>query len=232
MISIVDGVTKFSPRIQVQLWCLQIPLPKVAPIIVAAVPIPDDLDTNQLLYYHKQILFGLLDRHIKVVSYACDSTEVECSVQHLFLEVAEKTVEHVIKNPYDGSPDTKIVIGIFCGQAIVMIQDSKHGLKTFWNNLFSGAHLLTLGNYTAIYQRIEQLAFENGTPLYQRDVHKTDRQDDNAAACLFSASTLKFLSDKHPEYLSEIIYLFVFGELIDAYQNRNIGHQERVKLVL
>ena len=113
-----------------------------------------------------------------------------------------------------------------------MIQDSKHGLKTFRNNLFSGACLLTLGNHTAIYQRIEQLAFEEGTPLYQRDVHKTDRQDDNSAACLFSAPTLKFLYKKHPEYLGEIIYLFVFGELIDAYQNHNIGHQERIKLVL
>ena len=70
------------------------------------------------------------------------------------------------------------------------------------------------------------------TPLYQRDVHKTDWQDDNAAAHLFSAPTLKFLCEKHPEYLGEIIYLFVFRELIDAYQNRNIGHQERIKLVL
>ena len=96
-----------------------------------------------------------------MVSYACDRTEVERSVQRLFLEVAEKTIEHVIKNPHDGSPDTKIIIGIFRGQVIVLIQDSKHGLKTFHNNLFSGARLLTLGNHTAIYQRIEQLAFED-----------------------------------------------------------------------
>ena len=63
-------------------------------------------------------------------------------------------------------------------------------------------------------------------------VYKTDWQDDNAATRLFSAPTLKFLSDKHPEYLGEIIYLFIFGELIDAYQNHNIDHQERIKLVL
>ena len=113
-----------------------------------------------------------------------------------------------------------------------MIQDLKLGLKTFRNNLFSGACLLALGNYTAIYQRIEQLAFEDGTPLYQHDVHKTDWQDDNAAARLFSGPTFKFLCEKHPKYLGEIIYLFVFGELIDAYQNRNISHQERIKLVL
>ena len=61
---------------------------------------------------------------------------------------------------------------------------------------------------------LEQLAFENGTPLYQRDVHKTDQQDDNAAARLFSAPMFKFLFNKHPEYLSEIIYLFIFGKLM------------------
>ncbi|KAF8218790.1 hypothetical protein L208DRAFT_1347278, partial [Tricholoma matsutake] len=30
----------------------------------------------------------------------------------------------------------------------------------------------------------------------------------------------------------EIVYLFVFGELINAYQNHSISHLERLKLVL
>jgi hypothetical protein len=32
--------------------------------------------------------------------------------------------------------------------------------------------------------------------------------------------------------LGEIIYLFVFGELVDAYQNWTMAHTERVRLVL
>jgi hypothetical protein len=211
---------------------LQVPLPKVAPIVVAALPIPNDLDADQLFDYGKQILFGLLDRHIQVVSYACDGTEVERAVQQLFVKEADKIITHVIKNPHEGGPDTEVVIGVFRGQPIVMVQDSKHGLKTFRNNLFSGARLLALGSYAAIYRRIEELAYEAGTPLYHRDVHKLDRQDDNAAARLFSAAVIEFLSKHHPDYLGEIVYLFVFGELIDAYQNRAMHHQERVKLVL
>jgi hypothetical protein len=113
-----------------------------------------------------------------------------------------------------------------------MIQDSKHALKTFRNNLFSGARLLTFGNYTAIFQRIRDMAFETGSPLYRRDVDKLDRQDDNAASRLFSADVLQYLSDHHPDQVGEIVYLFVFGELIDAYQNRSIFHHERLKLVL
>jgi hypothetical protein len=40
------------------------------------------------------------------------------------------------------------------------------------------------------------------------------------------------LTENYPELLGPIIYLFVFGELIDAYQNRHIPHIERVHMVL
>ena len=43
---------------------------------------------------------------------------------------------------------------------------------------------------------------------------------------------LQYLSDHHPEYIGLIVYLFVFGELVDAYQNRHIPHSERLKIVL
>jgi hypothetical protein len=63
---------------QVRLWCLQIPLPKVVPpIIVAAIPIPNNLDVDTLLIYLEMILNGLLTRGVHVVSYAADGTEVE-----------------------------------------------------------------------------------------------------------------------------------------------------------
>jgi hypothetical protein len=76
------------------------------------------------------------------------------------------------------------------------------------------------------------LAYEAGMPLYHCDVHKLDPQDDNAAAPLFSIATVKFLIEHHPDYLGEIIYLFIFRELIDAYQNQTLANQERVKLAL
>jgi hypothetical protein len=213
------------------MWCLTVPAPKVAPIIVAAIPIGNDLDAETLYRYLENVLNGLLDRGIQVISYACDGTEVERSVQHLLVENA-KWIKHVIKNPRDGGPNTTITIVKYRGQAMCMIQDSKHALKTFRNNLFSGVCLLTLGNFTAIYNRIQEIAMEDGTPLFKRDVEKLDRQDDNAATRLFLADVLKFLADKHPNYTGEIVYLFIFGELVDAYQNRSIPHSERLKLVL
>ncbi|KAJ7708424.1 hypothetical protein B0H16DRAFT_1746298 [Mycena metata] len=228
----VIAEAKANKASKIRLWCLTIPVPGVAPIIVAAIPIANDLKADALLNYLIQVVNGLLDNKIKVISYACDGTQIERSVQDMFVKWAPDRIEHLIKDPRGQAPPVRIVTAVVRGQVICMIQDAKHALKTFRNNLFSGARLLALGSYTAIYSRIREMAFADGSPLFHRDVEKLDRQDDNAATRLFSADTLKYLADHHPEYLGEIIYLFIFGELIDAYQNRSIPHAERVKLVL
>ena len=215
---------------KVRVWCLTIPASKVTPIIVAALPI-NAMGAPELLILLKKVLDGLINRGISVVSYACDGTEVERAVQRLFLEETSKQ-RYVIDNPHPGGKPTVIEFGVYRGQVICMIQDSKHALKTLRNNLFSGARLLTFGNFVSLYCHIVDITQGAGTPLFSRDVTKLDRQDDNAAVRLFSADVLKYLADHHPDYIGEIVYLFVFGELIDAYQNRSMEHSERIKLVL
>ena len=205
-------------------------MPKVTPIIVAALPI-NAMDAPALFILLKRVLDGLFEKGIRVVSYASDGTVVERSVQRLLL--AELTpIRYSIKNPRLGCDPTVIDFGTYHGQVICIIQDSKHTLKTLRNNLFSGARLLTFGNFISTYRHIANIAQGAGTPLFSRDVKKVDHQDDNAAVRLFSADVLKYLADHHHDYIGEIVYLFVFGELIDAYQNRSMAHLERIKLVL
>lgn len=112
-----------------------------------------------------------------------------------------------------------------------MIQDSKHGAKTFRNNAFSGARLLVLGNYTVQYSQFRSIAFEDG-PLYHWDVEKLDRQDDGAATRLGSADVFQWLTNKYPQLLGPVVYLFIFYELIDAYQNRRMKPVDRAHLAL
>ena len=135
------------------------------------------------------------------------------------------------QKPRVGGPDTTITIVKYWNQAMCIIQHSKHALKTFRNNLFSEAHLLALGTFSVMYNHIQEMAMEDDTPLFKHNVEKLDQQDDNAATRLFSADILKFLADNHPDYTGEIIYLFISGELIDAYQNLSITHVEHLKLV-
>ncbi|KAJ7844580.1 hypothetical protein B0H14DRAFT_2192547, partial [Mycena olivaceomarginata] len=65
--------TKASPNsCDIRLWCLTIPVPGVTPIIVAALPIANDLKADVLLKYLIQVIDGLIDHNINVISYACD----------------------------------------------------------------------------------------------------------------------------------------------------------------
>ena len=217
---------------KVRLWCLTIPAPKMTPAVIAAIPVLDNMTAEELAPLSEQILLGLIDRNIHVISYACDGTETERAVLRLLKAKSDSMLQYTIPSPFPSTDEkVTITIPVFKGQPISMIQDSKHALKTLRNNLFSGARLLVMGNYISTYSRIRQIAHED-SPLYLRDVEKLDRQDDNAATRLFSADTLQYLCDHHPTYCGEIVYLFIFGELMDAYQNRAINHAERARMVL
>jgi len=119
-----------------------------------------------------------------------------------------------------------------------MVQDSKHAAKTARNNVTTGAKLLVLGNYIAMYSQVRKPALARNGPLYKRDVEKVDRQDDNAACRLLSCATLRWLKVHHDadpaneEICGLIVFLFLMGEAVDAYQNRSLPHIEQVKMVL
>ena len=52
---------------------------------MAAIPIANDLGANVLLELLEKVINGLIDCGMQVISYACNGTEVERSVQRLFI---------------------------------------------------------------------------------------------------------------------------------------------------
>ncbi|KAI0825548.1 hypothetical protein BC629DRAFT_1586451 [Irpex lacteus] len=219
---------------KLRLWCLHIVgVPKLPPIILAAKAIPDDLKVPELTEMSDYVIQGCLRHNLLVVSYACDGTDTERGVQTRLVELAPQHRTYSLPHPVTGCDDIIIRIALIHGKPIAMIQDSNHGRKTLRNNLMSGARVLDLGNDVATYEDARKLAFDTVQgPCYHRDFEKVDRQDDNAAIRTFSASAVEFLAQHHPECVGLIVYLFVFGELIDAYQNRLIHHEERITMVL
>ena len=153
--------------------------------------------------------------------------------QDLLVARATNWTTYVVPDPEEDCRH-EIRIPMYRLSPIVMIQDSKHAAKTMRNNLFSGARALVLGNHLAMYSYVRDMAFSPlpGCPLYHRDVEKLDRQDDNAATRLFSAASLDFVINQFPDRLGLVVYLFVMGEIVDAYQSRTITHLEWVKMVL
>ena len=202
-------------------------------MITAAEAIPNDLTAETLYSKSREVIDGLKRHGVNVVSYACDGTQVERSVQDLLVSHATNRISYTVPDPEDGC-EHEIQIPMYRLSPVVMIQDSKHAAKTMRNNLFSGARALVLGNHPAMYSYVRDMAFSNlpGCPLYHRDVEKLDRQDDNAATRLFSAAALDFVTKQFPDRLGLIVYLFVMGEIVDAYQSRSISHLERIKMVL
>ena len=211
-----------------------IPLIGIPTIIVAAEAIADNLPAKELHLKSKQVIEGLQSHGINVVSYSSDGAVVEWAVQDLFISEAKTALSIQVPDPEERGHTIRIPLFGPAGSPVVMIQDSKHALKTLRNNLFSGARLLVLGNHAATYSQVRDISFsdEPNSPLYRRDVEKVDRQDDNAATRLFSAATLDFISKNHSDRIGLAVYLFVMGEAVDAYQSRTIGHPERVKMVL
>lgn len=219
------------------MWCILIPLIGIRSMIVAAEAIPDNLSVKTLYPKSRDVIEGLKKHGVNIVSYACDGTQVERSIQDLLVSNAKCTISIKVPDPDPEEKDDYVIhipmFGPGPGSPVVMVQDSKHALKTFRNNLFSGARALVLGNHISMYSQVWRIAFGDPPgPIYQRDVEKMDRQDDNAATRLFSAETLDFITKHHPACLGLVVYLFIMGEVVDAYQGRTLSHLERIKMVL
>ncbi|KAJ3554974.1 hypothetical protein NM688_g2825 [Phlebia brevispora] len=229
---LLNGRSEDAKASKLRLWTLQVPMPGIPPLILAAKAIPNSLSADELTMLLLQILDGLALRNIHTVSYSCDGTETERAVQHSIVQMADSTFTYTIPHPSQGSPPLDITMARIHGRPLVMIQDAKHGRKTYRNNLFSGARALVMGNYIAMYSDVRDLAFCEDPSLYVRDAERVDRQDDNGAIRLFSAAAFASSSKHFPEWIGLLVYLFIFGELIDAYQNRHISHLEWIRMCL
>ena len=221
---------------KLRLWVLQIPLPYVPPLILAVVPLASSTNAETLANFEKELLHILLgsDKSLCIVSLGSDGSILERDSRRALVRCGfAEPFSYSIPHPdMAQSEPIKIPLMRIHGRCVTVIQDPKHGRKTARNNLFSGARLLVLGNHTAHYDQVRHLASKKDTPLYWRDVDRLDRQDDRAAARLFSAPFLEYCIRNEKSNVALPIYLFVLGELIDAYENRHIPHINRVKMAL
>ncbi|KAG9126762.1 hypothetical protein FRC07_002060, partial [Ceratobasidium sp. 392] len=224
---------------KVRLWVLQAALPGIAPLAIAALPIASSISAVDLAEHLRTVLDGLFDESgLQIVSYAADGNVVEQNVQNLVFRSSDTTQEYRILYRTQGLDGNEVNLGttfqlrFYKGHPLVMIQDSKHALKTCRNNLFSGARLLVLGNHLIFYAQVREMAFDDSSTLYRRDVEKLDRQDDQAATRLFCAATLEFTISHRPNNLALAVYLFICGEACDAIQSRKASHAERARMVM
>ena len=87
--------------VQLRLWCIQIPLIGIPSMITAAEAIPNNLTAEDLYTKSRKVIDGLKSHGVNVVSYSCDGTEVERSVQDLLVMRATNWITHMVPDPED-----------------------------------------------------------------------------------------------------------------------------------
>ncbi|KAJ7176926.1 hypothetical protein C8R46DRAFT_1346848 [Mycena filopes] len=217
---------------KLRVYLLSIPLPKIPPILVAAIARGSKVTADDLSAMHFKLVNLLHESDIHPISMSSDGAEVERATQRIIAESAPSYRIYTILNAVPGA-QIILRIPLYFGQhPTIMTQDSKHGLKTARNQIYTGARILIIGFFVILYAHLRDIAMNIAGPLFARDVEKVDKQDDSAAARVFSATTLEFLFKHHPDRVGLAVYLHVLGELVDAWQNRNIPHTDRAKMVL
>ncbi|KAF4599335.1 hypothetical protein EYR40_006427 [Pleurotus pulmonarius] len=220
---------------KLRLWVLCIPLPNVPPLIIGILPISESNTAPSLAKIEEKLLKILIvdaPTPLNIISLGSDGTVVERKARRLLIRSGFAAVEYVdIPHPNTADGPLRIEILRIGTRRLAIIQDSKHFRKTCRNNIFTGARQLVLGNYLVYYEQVRSMAHsQEHSPLYLRDVDKLDRQDDRAAARLFSAANIQHAIDCGHTGLA--IFLFIFGEACDAYQSRTISHPQRIHMVL
>ncbi|KAJ7197465.1 hypothetical protein GGX14DRAFT_574247 [Mycena pura] len=221
---------------KLRLWIMQIPLSKIPSLVLAVKAIGNKVKGKQLAVWQLELMRGLISHGFRVAGSGGDGASVERECQRLTLDAGTK-VEHRIKHPDPESELPEIVVSLASldGNIWAEFQDSKHGRKTFRNGASSGAKAFILGNHLVYFEQIYDLAYAEDyfSPLYPRDVKENrDRQDDRAAARLFSGAMVEQAAEDPDKYLGLVVYLVVFGDMIDAYQSRTASHVERAKMII
>ncbi|THV04490.1 hypothetical protein K435DRAFT_595805, partial [Dendrothele bispora CBS 962.96] len=222
----------YSLATKIRVWTLKIPIPGVPTLPLAILPIDSKYKAAELSEYQTQLLRGIISRHFTVISNSSDGAAVERDCQRRSAAALGTEVEYLIHHPDKTKPDFRIIYFCRDGKYWTNIQDSLHLRKTARNNLFTGARCLILGDFYANYRMVHELGSHPDSPIFRRDFIKYDKQDDNAATRLFSAAMLKHSSTSPSENMGLIVYFFVFGEFVDAYQSRTMSHHDRATIII
>ncbi|GES74758.1 hypothetical protein GLOIN_2v1772310 [Rhizophagus clarus] len=218
----------------VRAYILQVPSPKFPPVVIALIPnnLKDTADDISML--HRKLIQEIAPRlQLYILSIGSDGAIVEFQAQEKILAI--QTPEQL--SIHDDNLNIHFSCPIFNNVGpIIRVQDPKHVKKTARNALMSGARLLTFGNSSARYSHFLNLIGRYDSILYRNDVIKLDRQDDAAAYRTFCSSNLRqcLTADYkiQPEMDGFFIYLFVIGEIVDSYLNRDVTLIERIRMAM
>lgn len=197
------------------------------------------VDAGQLKVFQERLLGCLFASDINICSMAVDGAGKERAMLRHFDETAHRHRDQIIPYPPDPensarafNPHIPYIGPASNPRPVGLMEDPAHGRKTMWANFFSGGRYLTYGTHTAGYRNF-YYAWQDGGPLWKRDVIKADRQSDNSARAIFSSANARWMHETcASENMASVVLITVLGRLIDAYENKTVAMEERIEAVL
>jgi hypothetical protein len=192
---------------------------------VALVASYDKETADKIAASHISVLNFCSQAGMSVVSIGSDGAATEISAlsslqnlvnQYLLFHKADTGIS--IQVPLMGQPP----------RPVVPVQDPKHARKTASNQLLSGAQLLSFGKFHLNISHLVAL-LGKGSPLYSRDVLNCDKQDNGRAYRTMNWETLQ-ASLQLPQHTGLAIYLYLFGEVTDAWLCPTMSHLDQIQL--
>ncbi|KAJ3002245.1 hypothetical protein NUW54_g5951 [Trametes sanguinea] len=209
---------------QVRAVLVKIPLPQIPPLVIALRPTKGDEDAQAIYALHLRLLEMAKHLKIKVVSLAADGASSEQGAQSLMDDTQSIHPPLSYEYPLYG---ISLRAPVLDTGPLISCQDPQHARKTCRNQPQHGTHTASLGRGVVVNRTLIALQELGNAGLMRRDVENVDKQDDGAARRLFHYVALQSMTSKdsdgsqhiREEFLGLFVYLFIFGELFDAWLN-------------
>lgn len=213
--------------LKIRAYTVQIPMPNCPTFVVALIASRSDEKSEDILRQNMLFIQMMQDAGLPLLSLGSDGAASELAAQSALNRSARSFLEY--HNPRHGVIIRVPLLGSL-NRPIVSVQDPKHARKTAANQILSGARVLSFGCYHVDIKQLLDLLDVKGCPLTRKDVLNTDRQDDTRAYKTFCPETFECATFER-ENLGLAIYLFVLGELTDAWLSHSMPHRDRISLV-
>ncbi|OBZ71643.1 hypothetical protein A0H81_08835 [Grifola frondosa] len=229
--------TKNAWATQTRAILVKIPLPQIPPLVIALIP-TNGTDNAELIHSQQKTFLQMATTlQIQVVSLAADGASSELLAQSMMDNEAADLPRLSYEYKLYGIDISTPCFGVT--GPLISLSDPQHGRKTCRNQPQHGTHTASLGRGYVVNRSLVRLYESGEAAMVLRDVENVDKQDDGAARCLFhhvalTAATTVCDGERtiKDEFTGLFVYLFIFGELIDAWLNRRLTAQDRVLAVL
>ncbi|TFY78129.1 hypothetical protein EWM64_g5878 [Hericium alpestre] len=211
----------------------KIPIPKVPPSAITLLLTTGSEDAAEIHKQHLLILEMAVQLSIKIISFMADGAASELAAQSLM--DSEKTgLPPLVYEHRAFGIHVQAVVFDKTG-VLVSVTDPSHAVKTSRNQPQHGTHTGSEGSGHLINHSLVDLYEMGISGLIQADVKDVDKQDDGAAHCLFHYQALSAMTFEeggqqhiHEDMSGLFVYLFVLGELFDAWLNRKLNIESQL----